>query len=265
VSLRISVITPCFNAGPFLLPCLESVAAQGEVVSTHIVMDGGSTDGSVEVLEQFALSHPHVVWCSERDQGQSDALNKALALVQTPFFGWLNADDCYFPKKLGLLVEAANAVRPGPVSIVYGDYKVIDSEGALLWGRRQPSFNFWDCLHGYLTVQNCAAIFNTQLLRKAGSFDPTLRFCMDYDLILKLARQGDVIHVRDFIGTFRHHSGTKTSTMADVCAAETYALRARYTNSSRKVLLCQYWLSKARVAFRMAREGCLASRLGMEV
>jgi glycosyltransferase involved in cell wall biosynthesis len=262
--VRISVITPCFNAGAFLLPCLESVAAQGQVVSSHIVMDGGSTDGSVEVLERFAHSHPHVVWRSERDKGQSDALNKALALVHTPFFGWLNADDCYVPKKLGLLVEVAHSMQAAPVSIVYGDYKVIDPWGAALWGRRQPSFNFFDCLYSYLTVQNCAAIFNTQLLREVGGFDATLRFCMDYDLILKLARQGDVIHVRDFIGMFRHHSGTKTSTMADVCEAETYALRVRYTNSSKMVLQGRYWLSKARVALRMMRENCLLSRVGLE-
>lgn len=264
MSGRISVITPCFNAGPFLLPCLESVAAQGQVVSTHIVMDGGSTDGSVEILERFANSHRHLVWRSERDQGQSDALNKAFALVRAPFFGWLNADDCYIPRKLELLVEAAESLQPKPVSIVYGDYKVIDAGGAVLRGRRQPSFNFWDCLYSYLTVQNCAAIFNTQLLRKTGSFDATLRFCMDYDLILKLAQQGEVIHVRDYIGMFRHHSRTKTATLTDVCAAETHALRVRYTNSSRVVLLCRYWLSKARVALRMLKENCLLSRVGLE-
>lgn len=264
MSRNICVITPCFNAGPFLLSCLESVAAQGPVVSRHIIMDGGSTDGSVKILEEFAKSHPYVVWRSERDKGQSDALNKALMLVDASFFGWLNADDCYFPQKLGVLLKVAESAQAEAASIVYGDYKVIDAGGTVIRGRRQPSFDFRDCLYSYLTVQNCAAIFNTRLLRQVGCFDETLHFCMDYDLVLKLARLGRVIHLRDYVGMFRHHERTKTSTIAHVCEAETRALRVRYSNSSPLAVKSQYWISKTRVALRMARENCLPCRLGME-
>ena len=94
---KVCVITPCFNPGQFLRPCLESVQAQGNCLCRHILMDGGSTDGSVKVLAQFGGSHPKLCWTSEHDKGQSDALNKALKLVDTEYFGWLNADDKYCP------------------------------------------------------------------------------------------------------------------------------------------------------------------------
>jgi GT2 family glycosyltransferase len=228
-------------------------------------MDAGSTDGTVEILAEFAHSHPNVLWHSEPDGGQSDALNKALALVDTAFFGWLNADDCYFPKKIEQLLAAAESKGSAAVSIVYGDYIVIDAAGRTMWSRRQPTFNRWDCLYSYLTVQNGAAIFNSNLTRKSGGFETFLRFCMDYDLILKLAKQGRVVHVRDYIGMFRHHEMSKTSTLSDVCADETQSLRLRYANCSEFSLHLRYYLSKMRVAFRMARENCLASRFRIEI
>ncbi len=255
----ICVITPCFNAGPFLSTCLESVAAQGDCVGRHIVMDGGSDDGSAAILEQFARANAKLVFRSERDGGQSDALNKALALVDTPYFAWLNADDCLVPGKLRALAEATT--RPPKPAIVYGDYQVIDATGRLLKRRRQPSFNYWDCLYSYLTVQNCAALFSTELCRATGGFDRELTFCMDYDLILRLSDKGAVRHVREYVGCFRHHAAAKTARLQDVCSTETEQLRLKISGRSVAGLRLRYWVGKARVTARMVVEGCMASRL----
>jgi glycosyltransferase involved in cell wall biosynthesis len=259
MSESICVITPCFNAAPFLSACLRSVAAQGVQVRRHIVMDGGSRDGSVEVLEQFSRADPRLIFRAEADKGQSDALNKALALVDTPYFAWLNADDCYLPGKLGALVTATRA--DSAPAIVYGDYQIIDAEGAVLKQRRQPSFNYWDCLYSYLTVQNCAAIFRTDLCRATGGFDPNLQFCMDYDLILRLAANGPVHHVREYVGCFRRHEAAKTSNLQSVCKTETEQLRLKVSGRSPPSLRLRYWIGKGRVAARMLLEGCMASRL----
>jgi glycosyltransferase involved in cell wall biosynthesis len=255
----ICVITPCFNAAPFLKICLKSVAAQGDCVLKHIVMDGGSTDGSVEILKNFGNNNSKLSWRSEPDRGQSDALNKALELVDTRYFAWLNADDCYMPAKLGALLLAAQSV-PAP-AIVYGDYQVINASGELVKRRRQPSFNYWDCLYSYLTVQNCAAIFRTDLCRSTGGFDRHLAFCMDYDLILRLAGAGPVRHVREYVGCFRHHEGAKTSRLQEVCENETTQLRLQISGRSPQSLRWRSWLGKIRVAARMLAEGCLGSRL----
>jgi GT2 family glycosyltransferase len=257
------VLTPSFNSAPYLERCLNSVTAQGAIVRRHIVMDGGSTDGSVDVLRNFQTGSSKLIWHSAPDGGQSDALNKALALVDTPYFAWLNADDCHLPSGLAALADAAsrgNTAGSHP-AIVYGDYHVIDAEDRLLRRRRQPSFNYWDCLYSYLTVQNCAAIFNTDLCRAGGGFDTSLHFCMDYDVILRLARLGAVRHVRSYVGCFRQHQLSKTSRLQQVCKVETDAVRRRHGGQTTRGMRWRYWLGTARVTSRMIAEGCLTCRI----
>ena len=260
--MKISVITPCYNPGRYLLPMLESVAANAGFVAKHIVMDGGSADGTVETLKAWAATHPWFEFASEPDEGQADACRKALERVETEYFFWLNADDVMCEGALERLSAACGASDADRPAIVYGDYLRIDGEGRVYAKRRQPSFSFWDCLHGYITVQNVAAIFNAPMLRAAGGFDVSWRFVMDYDIVLKLAKRGAVRHVRAFCGAFRVHATSKTSTIDDVCRRETEELRTAWdvpTNSAVRQSL-HVW-TKLRVAWRMAREGLLAERI----
>jgi len=223
-------------------------------------MDGGSNDGSVDILREQSRSDNRLLWRSEPDRGQSDALNKALQVVDTRYFAWLNADDCLVPGMLSALLSASQSTRSP--SIIYGDYYVIDGNGRVLKRRQQPSFNYWDCLYSYLTVQNCAALFRTDLCRETGGFDPALDFCMDYDLVLRLGRIGPVRHVREYVGCFRHHDGAKTARLQNVCEIETERLRIKASGRSASSLRWRYWVAKARVALRMTLEGCAASRFG---
>ena len=243
------------------MPMLESVERNAEFVARHIVMDGGSTDGSVEEMREWAKGHPWFEFASERDGGQSDACRKALEKVETEYFYWLNADDVMLDGAIDSLTAAiGEAEHP---AIVYGDYLRIDGEGRVYARRRQPSFNAWDCLHGYITVQNVAAIFNAPMLRAAGGFDASLRFVMDYDIILKLSRCGEVRHVPKFCGAFRIHEASKTTVMDDVCRRETEVLRTRYGVVQN--MLCRvalHKIAKLRVALRMIREGILWDRVG---
>ena len=261
--MKVTVITPCFNPGKYLKPMLESVAANAGFVAKHVVMDGGSTDGTVDVLKAWAAEHPWFEFVSEKDGGQADACRKALERVDTEYFFWLNADDVMCEGALEALtrevVASGGEMRP---AIVYGDYLRIDGEGRVYARRRQPSFNFWDCLHGYITVQNVAAIFNVQLLRTVGGFEVSWRFVMDYDIILKLAQRGEVCHVRAFCGAFRVHATSKTSTIDDVCQRETEELRTAWGVPTGRIVrrMLQAW-AKLRVTFRMAYEGILAERV----
>ena len=259
--MKVSVITPCFNPGKYLLPMLKSVASQGDVVEKHIVMDGGSTDRSIEVLKSWKRTHSYFDFVSEKDEGQSDACQKALSYVETEYFFWLNADDVICDNGLNKLMEGVEKSNVHP-AIVYGDYLRIDGDGKVYAKRRQPSYSYWDCLHGYLTIQNAAAIFNAPMLRMAGGFDKTLRFVMDYDIILKLGKIGPVVHVKEFCGAFRVHETSKTSTIDDVCQAETEALRTRYgvpTSATIRKLL--KFVAKVRVSWRMLMQGCFKDRL----
>ena len=259
--MKVTVITPCFNPGRFLLPMLESVAVQEQCVAKHIVMDGGSTDGTVEILRSWAKEHPYFDFVSEKDNGQSDACQKALSRVETEYFFWLNADDVMYEGGLAALIQGVTDAKAHP-AIVYGDYVRIDGDGRVYAKRRQPTYSYWDCLHGYLTVQNVAAIFNAPLLRECGGFDTALKFVMDYDIILKLGKIGPVIHVPKFCGAFRVHANSKTTTIDDVCQRETEELRTRYGMSQNKVVRkVLQSVAKLRVYSRMFLQGCMKDRL----
>ncbi len=256
----VTVITPCFNPGRYLRPMLESVEKNSDLIEKHIVMDGGSTDGTVEVLSEWADGHKWFEYFSEKDNGQADACQKALGRIDTEYFYWLNADDIMLENAVKNLTSVlSDAYKP---AIVYGDYCRIDGIGKVFARRKQPSFNYWDCLHGYIFVQNAAAIFNTNSLRQLGGFDTLLRFAMDYDIVLKLGKSGIVAHVPHYCGAFRVHNSSKTVTIDDVCQSETQLLRTRYgvtTNKFVRILLDKY--VHVRVALRMLREGCAVERV----
>ena len=259
--MKVTVITPCFNPGRFLLPMLESVAAQEQYVAKHVVMDGGSTDGTVEVLRSWAKEHPYLDFVSEKDNGQSDACQKALSRVETEYFFWLNADDVMCEGGLAALIQGVTDAKVHS-AIVYGDYVRIDGDGRVYAKRRQPTYSYWDCLHGYLTVQNVAAIFNAPMLRKQGGFDTALKFVMDYDIILKLGKIGPIVHVPWFCGAFRVHADSKTTTINDVCQRETEELRTRYGVSQNKAIRNMLQsIAKLRVYVRMFLQGCMKDRL----
>lgn len=246
------------------MPMLESVASQKDVTVKHILYDGGSTDGSVEELFAWKREHENFFFVSEKDKGQSDALDRALKCVDTPFLGWLNADDYYLDGGLkALLAGAEDCFRKSGrhPAIVYGDYLRVDGTGRIIAHRPQPTFNRWDCLHGYITIQNASAIFNTEILRGAGGFDKKWRFVMDYDIILKLSNLGDVLHVPVYCGAFRQHAAAKTSVLDDVCQLETRLLRIQYGASSNPIVAkIAHFAAKVRVTLRMARQGCLFAR-----
>lgn len=258
---RFCVITPSFNGEKYLQACLDSVSAC-QHVHRHIVMDGGSKDGTVDLLKAHQQRDPRLLWVSQKDKGQADALNKALALVESPFFGWLNADDVYQSSAMDRAFEELRQMPDSEdVSMVYGDYRLIDAAGRETGYRKQPSYRYADCLYAYLTVMNSSALFNTATARRVGGFDANLQFAMDYDLVLRMGREGKVHLVSSCLSSFRRHDDAKTTTMQEVYRKEIEQLRTRYGavgSFMRPVVSACY---RTRVLLRMALEGCLVPRL----
>lgn len=213
--MRLSVITPVFNGERFIDSCLRSVAEQAEPGVEHLVVDGGSTDRTMAIVKEFAARHPHIRWLSEKDTGQSDAMNKGIGLAKGDILGFLNADDFYEP---GALMRALRMFEklPEPALLV-GNCKVIDEKGTLL-SLNKPDTRYYQLLQiwRFKMPNNPSAYFyHRSLHERIGGYDTAEHYAMDYDFLLRAFRVAKVVYVDETLGNFRYYPGTKTSHSAE--------------------------------------------------
>jgi glycosyltransferase involved in cell wall biosynthesis len=203
----ISIITPSLNQGAFIADAVDSVLAQEEARVEHLVVDGGSTDGTLDVLRRYG---ERVRWISEPDGGQADAINKGVALTRGAIVGWLNADDVYAPNALA---RAARELREHPdAALVYGRAEFIDRSGALLGPCAQVEpFDLDRLIHQLDFIVQPAAFFRRDAFLAAGGLDAGLRYCLDYDLWIRLALRSPVRYVPEVLARARVYPETKTA------------------------------------------------------
>lgn len=209
--MRISIITPVFNGERFIDACLRSVIEQDCPEAEHLIIDGGSTDRSLEIVKRYADTHRHIRWISESDEGQSDAMNKGIQLARGELVGFLNADDFYEP---GALKTAVGALATLPVpSLLIGNCKVIDDEGNLLWLNR-PDTKFYQLLQAwrFKMPNNPSSYFYHRSLHDViGNFEVNEHYVMDYDFLLKAFQASKVVYIDKTLGNYRMYRGNKTS------------------------------------------------------
>jgi glycosyltransferase involved in cell wall biosynthesis len=225
-SPSITIVTPCLNSRRTLPATLASVRAQRYPGLEHLVVDGGSTDGTLEVLEQAE----GIRFVSEPDRGLTDALNKGIGMASGEVIGWLNADDLYLP---GALEAVGRAFAEHPeAEWVTGRCLIIDAGGREI---RRPIARYKDFLlrrYSYpaLLTQNFVAAPATFIRRDAlqavGLFDERFRYSMDYDVWLSLARRGDPVVIDKPLAAFRMAEGSLSMTGFEHQFAE-HALNAR--------------------------------------
>jgi glycosyltransferase involved in cell wall biosynthesis len=199
----ISVLTPSLDQARYLVDALASVRLQGVPSVEHVVADGGSTDGTLELLQ----GRPEVRWRSGPDAGQSQALNRAAAMARGDIIGWLNSDDYYLPGSFSTVLEY---FRKHPeVDVVHGDSLWVDEGGGLLRARADHPLSWTTLLYDSCYVQSTTCFFRRRLL-DAGllRWDESLRYQMDRELFLRLARaRVRFSYLPVMLAAFRWHGG----------------------------------------------------------
>lgn len=197
--MKITVITPNFNGERFLEESVKSVQSQScsGVELEHIVIDGGSTDGSLAILDRYRAGLSHVV--SERDDGPASAINKGFRLASGDLVAWLNADDRYLP---GTLERVARVMRENPRrALCFGHCPIIDEEGKEI---RRGITRFKELFFPFSSrfviqsinyISQPAMFFRRSALDRAGGLREDLKAAWDYELILRLWRCGGAVHV----------------------------------------------------------------------
>ena len=221
---KISIITPSLNQGEYLEQTILSVISQNYPNLEYIVMDGGSTDGSIDIIRKYEAHLSY--WRSEKDQGQSDAINKGLKLAHGEIVAWLNSDDTYADN---VLFTIAREYLRDASDVIYGDYDLITESGLAFLRRREIPFNFEILLYGVNFIGQPAAFFRRELLLRHGYLDESLKYSMDWEFWLRVASRGARFqHVPVLLAHYRYHNSSKTVSSRHDFTAEIHKMRSRY-------------------------------------
>jgi len=236
----VSIITPSFNQSRFLDATIQSVLNQDYPHIEYIIVDGGSTDGSVEIIRKYTDRLAY--WTSEKDNGQTDAINKGFSRANGEILAWMNSDDTYEPRAITRAVSFLNA-HPS-VGMVYGDANYIDEDGKVIGRFPAAQTDHRRLRQGYVHIPQQAVFFRAALWRQVGPLDPSFYFAMDYDLWVRLARIAPIQYIPQAWANFRIHTQGKSFVADDRCWPEMLRVHFRDGGSKLSVITAKYLIRK---------------------
>src|SRR5512138_3185797 len=219
---RVSIVTPSFNQARYIESTIRSVLEQSYPSIEYIVVDGGSTDGSADIIRRYA--DKLAWWVSEKDKGQTDALNKGFSQATGDILAWINSDDTYEPGAVAAAVKYL--VEHPDVGMVYADTNFIDEKGRAIGRFPAAQTDYRRLRQGYVHIPQQATFFRADLWRRVGPLDPSFYFAMDYDLWVRLAKITTLQYHPRLWANFRLHTQGKTVLSDDRCYPE--MLRVHY-------------------------------------
>ncbi|MGB4594731.1 MAG: glycosyltransferase family 2 protein [Anaerolineaceae bacterium] len=202
---RVSIVTPSFNQVTFLERTILSVLNQDYPLVEYWVVDGGSTDGSVKLIDKYSK---HLAgWMSEKDRGQAEGINKGLALVTGDIIAWLNSDDVYLPETISRAVEAF--ARHPEASFVYSDVDSIDANDRIFHRMRYGHWGLTELMQ-FDIIGQPAVFMRRQALEQAGWLDLSYHYLLDHHLWLRLAVVGRPFYIKgEPLAQARFHKDAK--------------------------------------------------------
>ena len=256
----VSIITPSFNQARYIEATIQSVLGQDYPRIEYIIMDGGSTDGTVDVIKKYAMEsnsslfknqkqasglHTHSIayWVSEKDKGQTDAINKGFARATGDILAWINSDDTYEP---GAISAAVKYLQEHPnVGMVYADCNFVNEDGRVIgkFGSAQTDYRL--LRQGYVHIPQQTMFFRADLWKQVGPLDPSFYFAMDYDLWTRLAARTQLKYFPGQVwANFRLHTSGKTIAADDRCWPEMIRVHYRDGGSFFSLIVAKYYIRK---------------------
>jgi len=232
----VSIVTPSYNQGRFLKRTIDSVLRQSYPNIQYVVIDGGSTDESIEVLRSY---RDRFCWVSEPDRGQTNAINKGLARAKGEILAYLNSDDILAPRAIERVVQYLQ--KNPECDMVYGEADYIDEQDRIIGSYKTADYSFNRLIEDCMVCQP-AAFWRKRMMEKVGPFDEQLNFAMDYDYWLRIAKAGGEIRfLREKLACSRLYSETKTLSARPKIFQEIFEICRRHTGDVHQSYYQGYW------------------------
>jgi len=202
----VSIVTPSYNQGKFLEDTILSVLRQDYPRLEYIIIDGGSADGSVEIIKKYETRLSY--WVSEKDRGQTHAIVKGFSRAKGDIWAWLCADDILEPSMVSISVRYL--LKNPLIGMTFGDQIRIDGKGNIYHARRFPAFRSYYLRWGFSIPQE-TVLFRRQVYEEVGGLDESLHMVMDFDLWCKISKVSSIVHIPAYLGRFRSYSTNKST------------------------------------------------------
>lgn len=238
--MLVSIVTPSYNQARYVEDTIRSVVSQDYPQIEYLIVDGGSTDGTVDLIKKY--EDRLAWWVSEQDRGQTDAINKGFARARGDILAWINSDDTYEP---GAVAAAVQYLENHPeVGMVYGDCNFIDESGRVIGKFNAAQTNYHLLRRGYVHIPQQTMFFRAGLWRQVGPLDPSFYFAMDYDLWTRIAARTEIKYVPQTWANFRLHLSGKTIAADDRCWPEMIRVHYRDGGSFFSTIVAKYYIRR---------------------
>jgi glycosyltransferase involved in cell wall biosynthesis len=232
----VSIITPSFNQADYLEETIQSVLSQDYERIEYIIIDGGSNDGSIQIIQSY--EDELAAWISEPDMGQTDAINKGFAMAKGDILAWLNSDDTYLP---GAVSKAVHFLTAHPeVGMMFGKAYYIDENSARVALYPAAPTSLQKLRNGLNTVSQQASFFRRKVWELVGPLDTVFYYAMDYDLWTRISAVTPIAFSPRFMANFRLQGTSKSMTEANRCWPEMVKIHFRDGGKYLSILYLKY-------------------------
>jgi len=237
----VSIVTPSFNQAQYLGATIQSVLGQDYPHIEYIIVDGGSTDGSVDLIQKH--EGRLASWVSEQDKGQTDAINKGFNRASGDILAWINSDDTYNPGAVSAAVKFL--VENPDVAMVYADCNFINERGDVIGKFNSAQTDYRRLREGYVHIPQQTMFFRAKYWKELGPLDPSFYFAMDYDLWTRIAARASIKYLAGQTwANFRIHTSGKTTSADDRCWPEMLRVHYRDGGGFFSIIVAKYYLRK---------------------